>query len=192
MYRRLSYLPPLTWLEKLPPSQFEFHVASQKWRWRPVTRAVIVDEWEKYVFGALASHALRLMNLDWEHDFEETRATLLRDLERQAIAAGKRAGLQFVDRPSNDRRTLEGNPSSRWLRGAVESVVDLVLEDWDPNKAERRVRAARLGGQRSKRPSQFTPADLPPGSIKAQAEALGVSRATISRLRRAARSEGGA
>lgn len=127
------------------------------------------------------------MNFDWEHDFEETKIRLLKDLKTHALKAAERSGLRLVDRTSNDRRTLDGEPSLRWLLRTIPEVVDIVLEEWDPTEHARVVDWARRGGKASKRRPTLSPDKLIPGrTIAQEAARLKVSTSTIARMRRAA------
>lgn len=184
MYRPLSLPHPRAWIENRKP--FRWDAESKKWIYVHADLDELAAEYESHLFSLMLSHALRLQNMEWSQD-DDTLASLTRDLEHHTIAAGRRAGVRFDSRNAHGSHTFAGEVSGRWLRRASATVAQLAVDYWDPAEAERIHAKAVKGGKASHRNRRYTPADLPRGSIKAQAEALGVSRSTIARLRRAAR-----
>ena len=114
-------------------------------------------------------------------------AALAAWLERAVLDAAPAARINFSPKRPQPAQVVAGELSAVWLRMVARRSAERVLERWDPAEAKRRHEAAVRGGQKSKRPRMFTPDDLVPGSIRAQAEALGVSRRTVCRLRADAR-----
>lgn len=180
-YRRLSLLAPVSWLESLPARKWD--VRSKTWIFPPNRIPAIAAGYRAYVMGELDSHALRRLNADWWPD-SDAHATLALDTVSHAVAAAARAGVAFSPGRSTDRQVVAGLLSLDWLESISPDVADFALEHWDPDVAQRRRDSAAKGGRTSKRPGVYSAADLPAGSITAQAEALGCSRRTIARLRR--------
>jgi hypothetical protein len=186
MYRPLNLPHPHAWLETRDP--FRWDAEAKKKIWKPTHVDALADEYESHLFGLMLSHALRLSNLDWERD-DDTEATLTRDLQHHAIAAGRRVGVRFIGERSNAARTIAGDVSARWLRRASAKVAALCLDYWDPAEAQRRHDAAVRGGSTSKRGPTYSlgMTQLPKvPSVPAIMEALSCSRSTAKRLRRRA------
>jgi hypothetical protein len=184
-YRRLSFLPIRDWLAAQPPRHWD-HRRRIVVR-RPNEPDDIEARYRSYIIGALDSYALRTLNLSWgpddDEDWDDVLATLSRDLYRHALAAFERAGMRVLPNGRKRRQLWDGILSDEWLQSIAADAARWSADRWNLEEEHRAREAAARGGRRSKRPKVYTPADLVPGSIKAQAEALGCSRRTIARLR---------
>jgi hypothetical protein len=181
-YSLLNFDHPHRWLSNLPAKRWD--AKNEKYVFPPKHREDIADGYETYLLGKLTSHALVILNGHWEVD-DDTEAMLHRDLVAHAMGAAERAGVTFRPGTSSDNQTVAGELSLTWLKRTVRTATTFALDVWDPRPEEitRRHEAAVRGGRNSHRGPTYKVADLPPGSIKAQAEALGCSRSTIRRLR---------
>lgn len=186
MYRPLELPAPLAWVESLPAKRWDHR--SRSWVFPPKGAKAIASAWESHVYSLMLSDALRWLNSDWALN-DDTHADLTNWLRRRIHSAGLRAGAAWLDR-SNADGILHGNLSLHWLDRTASAVASRAMEHWNPTEADRIRAAARKGGQNSKRSPLYSPSDLVHGSVTAQAEALGVSRSTIARLRRQSRAEG--
>jgi hypothetical protein len=180
-YRRLEFDHPHVWLANLIAKRDNPKIKKQIYV--PTLPKPIAAEYERYILSKLDSHVLLILNQFDELD-DDTEAMLLRDLEAHAIAAGARAGVSFTPGRSTTTHIIGGQLSRSWLHSRVCKAVTYSIDNWDPKEAERRRDAAMRGGSNSSRRRTLTVADLPPGSVKAQAEATGVSERTIKRVRR--------
>jgi len=193
MYRDLAFLHPQAWHASQPPKRWD--LISRSWVFRPSLAQPerVVEQYENYLFGVLLSHALALLNRHgWRDEDGEVFMSidvglLAAALAQHAREAGSAVDVRFTPGRARPRHMLDGDFSTRWLDRATERISQLALLYWEPEEATRVRERKAAGGRRSKRTSNYMPRDLPHGSIKAQAEALNVSRSTIARLRRQAR-----
>jgi len=186
MFARLRIPTPDAWYSSLPERRWNPRTRTM-W-YRPVLPQRRADEYEHHLYALMVSAALRRLNA--EHDplgEYEMVEVVVGDLRRVVRIGAERAGLRFIPGRTQPRHVLDGVLSERWLLRATRRASEAAIELWYPHTAQRRHDAAVQGGRSSRRLPRLTPADLPPGSIKAQAEALNVSRSTIARLRREAR-----